>query len=112
MAKKKNKMKGTPKGISSLLVSSAGGPSALSTDSDIKRNLNDILGKDPQPKPVNAHSDTWSPAVTKRAQSRTLDSDQESLVDDQESLEDADHLDLDMSEIVQMGKFFICGTTT
>lgn len=41
MAKKKNKMKGTPKGISSLLVASAGGLSTLSTDYEAKRNLND-----------------------------------------------------------------------
>lgn len=60
-----------------------------------------VLGKDPQPKPVNACSDTGSPAIKKRAQPRIPDVDQEPLVDDQESLEDADHLDLDTSEIVE-----------
>jgi hypothetical protein len=101
MAKKKNKLKGTPTVASSLLVASAGGPSALLTASEVKRNLNDVLGKDPQLKTVNTRSDTGSPAVKKRAQPQTADEDMEALEDNQESLEDADRLDLDNSEIVE-----------
>ena len=88
MAKKKNRLlKGMLPMASSLLVASAGGPSALSSDSEAKQNLNDVLGKDLPPKPVNTHSDTGSPAAKKRSQPKIMTEDMEAVEDDQDSLE-------------------------
>ena len=99
---KKKPLKGTPPVLSSLLFAASGGSSALSSDPE-RRNVNDVLGKDRLQKPVNARSDTGSPATKKRTESRTLTLEMNDAegADDQDSLEDADRLDLDNSDFLE-----------
>jgi hypothetical protein len=99
---RKKPMKGTPPVVSSLLLATSGGSLAPSSDPEM-HNINDIFSKNRSQKPVNARSDTGSPATKKRTESwtLTLEINDAKGADDQDSLEDADRLDLDNSDFLE-----------